>query len=199
MTSAAVGADEAMPGARIRVTGRPAARPETGAAADPRARTSARERASHLRVVPDAATAAPAARPTRGGTARHRLDATTAAPAASTSRTAAFKKARSRAATAAGARVKVPGNPFRIVYRDAVDGWIFQGRTLSLVEVAQLQYAVPGDWAPFRIWCTVYTRSLGPFFAGVLDAAKFVLIHPVRGPIAGLGTAAAVIAPHLIH
>jgi hypothetical protein len=87
----------------------------------------------------------------------------------------------------------------RVFYRDAADGWLMQGRTLSVAEVAQLRYAVPGDWKPFRLWCTFYTRSLGPIFAAVLDGAKFTLIHPVRGPLAGAGTAAAIIVPHFIH
>lgn len=177
---------------RVRVVGRPAADPRA------RTRTSAGTRTPYLRPVPRAGTdtvaepAAPA-RPTRGGTNRGRLNT---APVAAEPRLAK----RLRAAATAGVRV---GNPLRyvgrVLYRDAVDGWIVQGRTLSIVEVARLQYAVPGDWKPFRLWCTFYTRSFGPFFAAVLDGTKWVFIHPVRGPLAGAGTAAAIIVPHFIH
>jgi hypothetical protein len=88
----------------------------------------------------------------------------------------------------------------RVVYRDTVDGWIVQNRTLSMGEVFTMQYAVPGDWKPFRIWCTVYTRTFGTLSAALLDGAKWLLIHPVRGPITvTLSTAAPLAGAYLIH
>lgn len=196
MSATAIGAEDAMP-RRVRVV-RPT--PVSAPVADTRARTRASTRAPYLRPVPDAGPVAePAPRPTRGGTAgRVDLGATTA-PARG--RTAAAKAAaKARAASMpklqVGHRLRLFG---RVFYRDAADGWLMQGRTLSVAEVAQLRYAVPGDWGPFRIWCTVYTRSVGPVVAAILDGAKWVLIHPVRGPLAGAGTAAALIAPHVIH
>jgi hypothetical protein len=86
-----------------------------------------------------------------------------------------------------------------VVYSDAVDGWIAQGRTLSIAEVAKARYAVPGDWAPFRIWTRLYTCSLGVLFAAVCDGVKWVFIHPVRGPVAGALTGGAITASYFIH
>jgi hypothetical protein len=86
-----------------------------------------------------------------------------------------------------------------IVYSDVADGWIVQNRTLSIGEVWSVQYAVPGDWKPFQLWTRLYTRSFGVVFAAVLDGVKWTLIHPVRGPLAGLLTGGAVTASHFIH
>lgn len=101
-------------------------------------------------------------------------------------------------------RVKVSAAPLRraarVVYRDTVDGWIVQNRTLSIGEVWNISYAVPGDWAPFRLWCTFYTRTVGTFCAAALDSAKWFLIHPVRGPITVmLATAGPLVGSHFIH
>lgn len=196
MTATAIGADDAMP-RRVRVV-RP--QPASVPAADTRTRTRASTRTPYLRPVPDAGpVAAPAARPTRGGTAG-RVDLGAPATAAPSRTAAAKAKARERVAAMPkvqmGTRLR---HVSRVLYRDTADGWLMQGRTLSVAEVAQLRYAVPGDWKPFQLWCTFYTRSFGPFFAAVLDGAKFVLIHPVRGPLAGAGAVAAVIVPHFIH
>jgi hypothetical protein len=183
-----------MPPRRVRVNGRPG----TPVAA-PVSRARARERAPHLRPVPaDAATAATLAaaptRPVRGGTTRNVIGA----PAAPATKTATFKKLR----TPAMPKVQLGAFPLRritrVVYNDAVDGWIVRTPAPSIAEVFNFEYAVPGDYAPFRVWCKVYTRSLGVLFASAFDGAKWVLIHPVRGPLAMLGAAAAITVPQFI-
>ena len=132
-------------------------------------RTRTRERAQHLHSVP----ATGPATTTRTRTAKAR---TRTAPRANPLRYAA-----------------------RIVYRDTADGWIVQSRTLSIADVWNINYAVPDDWTPFRVWCKVYTRSAGVAAAAVLDGVKWFLIHPVRGPLLITGSGAAYIASHFIH
>jgi hypothetical protein len=202
MTSAAIGAEEVMP-RRVRVVGRPGSTAHT-APAPARART--RERAQHLRPVRDGETAAtvaaPAARPVRGGTS-HRV-ATAPTTATSAPSVTVRAKAAAKARTKSLPKIRISAAPLRrlarVMYRDTVDGWIVQNRTLSMGEVFHLNYAVPGDWKPFRIWCTFYTRTFGTFVAAVLDGAKFLLIHPVRGPITvTFATVGPLVGTHFIH
>lgn len=70
----------------------------------------------------------------------------------------------------------------RVVYLDAADSWIVQGRTLSMVEVWRADYVVPGNYTPFRIWCRAYRYPATVWAAGC-DAVKFLGVHPVRGPL----------------
>jgi hypothetical protein len=186
MSSAALGAEEVGYPRRF-AAARPAA--DTLPPTDARART--RTRTSHLSAVPAGATAAaPTSRPVRGS----------ARPAAApTSRPAATKAAkRSRTMP----RINVSAAPLRtvgrVLYRDTVDGWIVRTPAPSIAEVWNFEYAVPGDWAPFRIWCKVWTRTAGTLVAATLDGIKWVLIHPVRGPLAIGGGGAAALTTYLM-
>jgi hypothetical protein len=85
----------------------------------------------------------------------------------------------------------------RVMYLDAADSWIVRDSTPSIRQVWAADYtaAVPGDYAPFRFWCRGY-RYPAVAFAALLDSAKWLLIHPVRGPLfltaVGAGIAAAI-------
>lgn len=72
----------------------------------------------------------------------------------------------------------------RVMYLDAADSWIVRDSTPSIRQVWSTDYtaAVPGDYAPFRWWCRGY-RYPAVAAAAVLDSAKWILIHPVRGPL----------------
>ncbi len=171
MTSAAaVGTDEVLP-RRFTVAGR--------AAATEPARARTRVRAPHLTAVPADATAPARPRPVRGGGAA----TTSSRPVAAKAATKAARRTRTMRLGA------VPAGWLRVVYTDSVDGWILNTSAPSIRQVAGFRYAVPGDWKPFRIWCQVWTKTVAPVAAGALDGVKWLLIHPVRGPIV-IGSAA---------
>lgn len=72
----------------------------------------------------------------------------------------------------------------RVMYRDAADSWIVRDSTPSIAQVWATDYAALAtvDYAPFRVWCRFY-RFPAVLFAAGLDSAKWMLIHPVRGPL----------------
>lgn len=179
-------------------------RPLRGAPAEPTTRRSSprapgaaptsartRERAAHLRVVTPGAeprtTTAP--RPTRTRPARN----LTADMQAAKARVAAQAAARTAGARTAGRVV------LRTLYLDTADGWIAQGRTLSAKEVWRADYTplVPAGYRPFVLWCKTY-RVPAVGFALVLDAAKWMLVHPVRGPLLILAITAGILTPMAI-
>jgi hypothetical protein len=76
------------------------------------------------------------------------------------------------------------GRFFRVVYLDATDSWIAHERSPSAKTVWATDHTAHLDtvWKPYRVWATGY-RAPAVFFALLLDAIKFLLIHPLRGPI----------------
>lgn len=97
-----------------------------------------------------------------------------------------------------GSRVVVAARQIgRVAYLDAADSWIVRDSTPSIKQVWQADYSVtvPGGYAPFRYWCKTY-RYPAVAAAAVFDSAKWMLIHPVRGPLfistVGAGIAAAI-------
>lgn len=72
----------------------------------------------------------------------------------------------------------------RVVYLDAADSWIVSDSTPSIKQVWRADYAAaaPGHWLPFVLWCKTY-RVLAVFLATLLDSLKWMLIHPLRGPL----------------
>ncbi|MEV1315406.1 hypothetical protein AB0J14_04895 [Micromonospora arborensis] len=84
----------------------------------------------------------------------------------------------------------------RVMYLDAADSWIVRESTPSIRQVWATDYATLAtvDYAPFRVWCRAY-KPMAVGSAAVLDSVKWMLIHPVRGPLfltatgAGIGVA----------
>jgi hypothetical protein len=72
----------------------------------------------------------------------------------------------------------------RVMYLDAADSWIVSDSTPSIRTVWKTSYvaAAPAGWLPFVIWCHAY-RVPAVLLAAVLDAVKWLLIHPLRGPL----------------
>jgi hypothetical protein len=84
----------------------------------------------------------------------------------------------------------------RVMYLDAADSWIVRESTPSIRQVWATDYSatVPGDFVPFARWCRAY-RYPAVGAAAVLDSVKWMLIHPVRGPLfiaTSVGVAAAI-------
>jgi len=84
------------------------------------------------------------------------------------------------------------------MYLDAADSWIVRESTPSIRQVWATNYAALAtvDYAPFRVWCRFWRYPAVAFSAGT-DSVKWMLIHPVRGPLfltaTGAGIAAAII------
>jgi hypothetical protein len=72
----------------------------------------------------------------------------------------------------------------RVVYLDAVDSWPLRERSPSAKTVWRTDYSAHLDtpWAPYQYWTKAW-RFVAVFFALLLDAPKWLLIHPVRGPL----------------
>lgn len=72
----------------------------------------------------------------------------------------------------------------RVMYLDAADSWIVSDSTPSIKTVWNTDYSttVPGNYRPFIIWCRVW-RYPAVACAATLDSAKWLLIHPLRGPL----------------
>lgn len=84
-----------------------------------------------------------------------------------------------------------------VVYLDAADSWIVSESTPSIRRVWATDYStcVPADYQPFIVWCRIW-RYPAVVFAAVFDSVKWMLIHPLRGPlfIACIGGTVAAIA-----
>lgn len=95
--------------------------------------------------------------------------------------TAITQRARRKATAgvSTAARVRRFG---QIVYLDAADSWWLNGRTVSAREVFSAEYAAPGNYLPFRLWCRLY-RYPATAYAFWSDGRKWLLVHPVRGPL----------------
>jgi hypothetical protein len=70
------------------------------------------------------------------------------------------------------------------VYLDGADSWIAEERSPSAKTVFRTDYTAHLDsvWKPYGMWARCY-RPAAAFFALLLDAIKFLLIHPFRGPV----------------
>lgn len=84
----------------------------------------------------------------------------------------------------AKARTSVVRRMVQVVYLDAADSWIAEERSPSAKTVWRTDYTAHLDtvWKPYGYWARAY-RVAAVLFAMLLDAAKFLLIHPLRGPI----------------
>lgn len=73
---------------------------------------------------------------------------------------------------------------FRVVYLDAVDSWIAEERSPSAKTVWRTDHTAHLDnpWAPYRYWAKAW-RPVAVLVAVLLDAVKFLFVHPVRGPL----------------
>lgn len=71
----------------------------------------------------------------------------------------------------------------RVVYLDAADSWPLQERSPSAVTVWNTDYTALLDtvWTPYGYWARAW-RVPAVLFAVLFDAAKWLLIHPFRGP-----------------
>lgn len=98
--------------------------------------------------------------------------------------------ARDRRRTLLGARV---ARIARVVYLDAADSWIAEERSPSAKTVWHTDWTAHLDvvWAPYAVWTNVW-RPVAALVALLLDVAKFLFIHPARGPFT-LTTVAALI------
>lgn len=83
----------------------------------------------------------------------------------------------------------------RVMYLDAADSWIVRESTPSIRVVWRTDYsATTPEFVPYQRWCRAY-RYPGIAFAAALDSMKWMLIHPVRGPLfiaTSVGVAAAI-------
>lgn len=72
----------------------------------------------------------------------------------------------------------------RVMYLDAADSWIVNTHSPAPKTVWRTDYnsAVPGAYRPFTTWCRIY-RYPAVVFGATLDGAKWLLIHPLRGPL----------------
>lgn len=73
----------------------------------------------------------------------------------------------------------------RVVWADAADSWIVREHSPAPRTVWAADYTahIPGAYPPFVRWCRLW-RIPAVLFGVLLDAVKFFLIHPVRGPLA---------------
>jgi hypothetical protein len=92
-----------------------------------------------------------------------------------------------RVAKAARIAARGPALPVRlprVVYLDAADSWLWSESTPSIRQVWATDYSsgAPAGWLPFVVWCKAY-RLPAVVSAALLDSIKWMLIHPVRGPL----------------
>jgi hypothetical protein len=87
------------------------------------------------------------------------------------------------------------GRFFRVVYLDAADSWIADERSPSAKTVWRTDYTAHLDtvWKPYGYWAKAY-RAAAVVWALLLDSIKWLLIHPVRGPL----TLTTALALHLL-
>jgi hypothetical protein len=76
------------------------------------------------------------------------------------------------------------GRFFRVVYLDAADSWIAEERSPSARTVWRTDYTAHLDtaWKPYGYWARAY-RAAAVVFALLLDSIKWLLVHPLRGPL----------------
>lgn len=86
----------------------------------------------------------------------------------------------------------------QVVYLDTADSWLLTGRAPSAKDIWRADYAanVPADFAPFVMWCRAY-RVPAVLVALLLDGTKWLLVHPVRGPLTLLTAVATTAAVNL--
>lgn len=86
------------------------------------------------------------------------------------------------------------GRFFRVVYLDTADSWIAEEQSPSAKTVWRTDYTAHLDavWKPYGVWVACY-RPVAVFFALLLDATKWLLIHPARGPLALTASAALIL------
>lgn len=129
--------------------------------------------------------------PVAGGDSPRVLTRARARPSVTRSDTARPVQARENSAVRGSAVSRL----VRVAYLDAADSWIVSDSTPSIRAVWKTDYAAaaPAGWLPFVVWCKAY-RLPAVVLAAMLDSVKWMLIHPVRGPlfltIAGGTTAA---------
>ena len=89
------------------------------------------------------------------------------------------------------------GRFLRIVYLDGADSWIAEERSPSAKTVWHTDYTRHLDtvWRPYGVWCRAW-RPAAVFFALLLDATKWLLIHPARGPMSLTVTATLILLTH---
>lgn len=124
--------------------------------------------------------AVPNGSPTIGVDAPRVLTRARARPSVTRSDTA--QPARAKESTAV--RGSAVSRLVRVAYLDAADSWIVSDFTPSIKTVWRTDYAAaaPGHWLPFVAWCKTY-RVLAVVLATLLDSLKWMLIHPLRGPL----------------
>lgn len=78
----------------------------------------------------------------------------------------------------------------RVVYTDAADSWIAEERSPSAKTVWRTDHTAHLDelWKPYGMWAKAY-RPAAVTVALLLDAIKFLLVHPLRGPLTTAVTA----------
>lgn len=87
----------------------------------------------------------------------------------------------------------------RVVYLDTADSWIFRESTPSVRAVFDNRYldALGKDAGPLMLWCAAY-RYFAATVALILNAALWLFIHPLRGPLTiTLAAAGYLAAAHL--
>lgn len=86
----------------------------------------------------------------------------------------------------------------RVMWLDTADSWVAREHSPAPRTVWNTDYSarIPGAYVPFVRWCRAW-RYPAVLFGVVCDAAKVLLIHPVRGPLTiGAATALYEIATH---
>jgi hypothetical protein len=72
----------------------------------------------------------------------------------------------------------------RVVHTDAADSWIAEEQSPSAKTVWHTDHTAHLDrpWKPYRMWATCY-RVPAVLFTLLLDAVKYLLLHPLRAPL----------------
>jgi hypothetical protein len=99
-------------------------------------------------------------------------------------------RTRARVATTFGevkdveASLTIAQRALRTVYLDAADSWIVSETSPALRTVWATDYAgsVPGGHPLLRGWCRAW-KPAAVLFAAVCDGLKWLLAHPLRGPL----------------
>jgi hypothetical protein len=70
------------------------------------------------------------------------------------------------------------------MWLDAADSWIVREHSPAPLTVWRTDWTAHLDNPPraYSVWCHVW-RPIGTTAGAVLDATKFLLVHPARGPL----------------